>query len=159
MTSVWWCASPLGVLTWALGGSLSSGCKSLLESVQPLHALNLASYFPLLAGTIALEVPFWMLWKRRRDVLNGLGLLSRILVATAANLASHPVFVFFWLRFAYEQRWPVGVQLGVGEACVVVFEGVVMSSLLGSFRRAFAASLAINSFSWSVGLWVQTVVG
>lgn len=154
MTGYWICGTPLGVFAWLAGIPVPPACEALLGSVQPLHLVTGEDYALLLGGTLALEMPLWLAWAWARKG-NTRDTARAGAWALVANLTSHPVFVFLWLRLAHAWAWPVGMQLGVGEALVIGGEALLVKRAFPGESRTLLAALVINMFSWTIGVWAQ----
>jgi len=115
--------------------------------MSPSPLLWLAAF----VWTLAVELPIYVVWLRRR--------MRRwwapCLLAFVVNLATHPAFWYGFPRFG-----PYWLYVLVGEVCVVIVETAIVVAALGPRRRglAFGAGLTANAASTLVGLWLFPLV-
>jgi hypothetical protein len=126
-------------------------CVDIYSSTDLNGAYGFFDYVPFFFKTYALELPIYYLFLRKtRDFLQ---ILNADLVL---NLATHPI-VFFIIPMVLAVFQATYMQyLFIAEIFAPVTEALILYYFFKlSLRRAFAAAILANLFSWSVGIfWI-----
>ncbi|MDR0889789.1 MAG: hypothetical protein LBM28_03965 [Oscillospiraceae bacterium] len=100
-----------------------------------------------LALTLALELGFYLLWYRRRFDKKDLLLLVAVNVLT-----NPPVVLLSYLALRYTGYEVLTAPL---EVLAVLTEGYLYKKYARNIPRPYAFSLAVNAFSFGIGLLLQ----
>ena len=104
--------------------------------------------------TIVLETPWYLFfgWVGRQKMITT---IKQILIL---NLATHPI-VFWVIPFVFNYFSLNALSYIVtAEMFALIIEMFILKfAFKVSWSRSFVASLCANLFSWSMGVWLQTL--
>ena len=100
--------------------------------------------------TLVLEIGFYLLVGKRNK--------KDLLLVLLVNILTNPVVVLlYWLAFLYTD-WNTTIVIIPLEVFAILVEGYYYKKYGQSFKRPFVFSLAANTFSFSVGVFLQRVM-
>lgn len=144
------CLTPVTIVKASLFPSrLDPVCAFVLGLPTDRAQVSLSRYLVYFGVTCALEAPIYLAFSR------GMKSGRRILQVILLNLATHPIVTWLIPLAFYQLQLPSGQCVLAGETFAVLVEAALLIRVYRySTRKAFAASLAANLFSWWAGLWI-----